>query len=240
MNVKCYATIILVLLFHSGYAQVVEGRITDPETKQPLTAASVTNITRERVAMTDAHGHYTIAAGQGDSLTFFSPGYKMMGKRVPGIYGMSAKMDISLIQEEQRLQEVVVNGAKAYNYRTDSAEQATIYKKALGQTHANPIGSPFSALAEAFSKRAKEVYKFQKDFKETEAEKFVDGRYSPPIVRTVTGMKDTDSIAVFIRTYPMARDFADKATDLEVKMWIRNNYKQWMKRESIPGSHANQ
>jgi len=38
-----------------------------------------------------------------------------------------------------------------------------------------------------------------------------------------------DSIHLFMQQYPIDYEFARSATDLEIKMWVRNNYKQWLK-----------
>ena len=85
-----------------------------------------------------------------------------------------------------------------------------------------------SAIAEKFSRRAKTIYRFQKTFEAGEIEKFIDTRYYPDIVTALTGLTG-DSIGHFMYACPMPYDFARAATDLEVKMWIRSNYKQWAK-----------
>jgi hypothetical protein len=41
--------------------------------------------------------------------------------------------------------------------------------------------------------------------------------------------------------YPMAYDFARTATDLELKMWIRDNYREWLKTQQADSAmKANQ
>jgi len=214
----------------SIHAQILEGVITDSLTGNPITPVSINNMSNQRSATVNAHGLYIIPAQKGDSLTFFSPGYKMITKKISQTIGMSARMNISLIPLNHDLDEVVIRGAKRYDYHTDSVEGAALYKKALDRTHPSPFTSPVSAIAEQFSRKAKEEYKFQKDFEKTETEKFIDTRYTAEIVSNVTGIKG-DSVGHFMYQYPMPYDFARVASDLEVKMWIRNNYKAWIKEQ---------
>jgi len=92
--------------------------------------------------------------------------------------------------------------------------------------------SPFSAIAEKFSKKSKRAFQFQKDFYRLESEKFIDTRYTPDLVNELTGATG-DSIGHFMYAYPMPYDFARTASDLEIKMWIRTSYKVWARKDSI-------
>jgi hypothetical protein len=51
-------------------------------------------------------------------------------------------------------------------------------------------------------------------------------------VGTTTGLTG-DSIGYFMYAYPMPYDFVHTATSLEMKMWIRYNYKQWIKKDTV-------
>ena len=54
-------------------------------------------------------------------------------------------------------------------------------------------------------------------------------RYTPELVSEMTQLEG-NAVYQFMAAYPMEKDYAYVASDLEIKMWIRNNYKQWMKK----------
>jgi hypothetical protein len=60
-----------------------------------------------------------------------------------------------------------------------------------------------------------------------EQDQFVDSRYTPDLVNTLTNL-DGDTLAYFMHQYPMPHDYARTATALELKMWIRYNFKVFM------------
>jgi hypothetical protein len=132
---------------------------------------------------------------------------------------------------EYQLPEFQVRPGHLTKYQLDSLERAVTYKVVLQRRPPSAFVSPVSALAEKFSKKAKRAYQFQKDFAAGEIEKFVDTRYTPDLVAELTTLTG-DSIGHFMYAYPMPYDFARTATDLELKAWIRDNYKQWMKQQS--------
>src|SRR6202008_1239377 len=119
------------------------------------------------------------------------------------------------------------------------AERAAIYKVPLQRTHPSAFASPVGALAELFSKTAKRTYAFQKNFAEGEIEKFIDTRYTPALVTKMTVLTG-DSIGHFMYAYPMAYDFARTATDLEVKMWVRSNFREWQKKQGADSARKDE
>jgi hypothetical protein len=63
-------------------------------------------------------------------------------------------------------------------------------------------------------------------------QKFIDTRYTPELVTKLTGYTG-DTMILFMNTYPMDYSFARAASDLELKMWIRNNYKEHMQHQMV-------
>jgi len=183
----------------------------------------------KQAVSTGEKGVYSIPANPGDVITFSYIGYKTIQKTKP-ISVLIATLNISLEPAEYQLQEFMLRPGHLTQYQMDSTERASIYKVPLQRTHPNPIMSPASAIAELFSHRAKTVYQFQKNFAAGEVEKFIDSRYSPELVTRLTGITG-DSIGHFMYAYPMPLDFARIASDLELKMWIRDNYKKWSRNQ---------
>jgi hypothetical protein len=217
---------ILLLIAFPASSQTLQGVVTDAGTGHPLYPVTVINIATQQVTYTDSRGFYSIAASQGDVIAFTYIGYKSVEKPKP-LSVIVATLNVSMTRTEYGLQEVKIRPGHLSPYQIDSLERVSIYKVQLQRRPPSPFVSPVSAIAEKFSRRAKRTYQFQKDFMAGEIEKFVDTRYTIELVQTLTGLSDGDSTAHFMNANPMPYDFARTATDLELKMWIRDHYKQW-------------
>ena len=221
----------LLLFFNAiAAAQSLQGVVTDAQTQKPLVGATVVNVVSQNIAYTDANGFYTIPARQGDKVAFTYIGYKSV-ERIKPVSVVISTLNVLLERSAYDLQEVFLRPGKLTQYQIDSAERAAIYKLPLQRRPPSPFMSPVSALAELFSKRAKWTYQFQKNFAAGEIEKFIDTRYTPELVTTLTGLTG-DSIGYFMYAYPMSYDYARLASNLEIKMWIRDNYKSWVKKNA--------
>jgi hypothetical protein len=139
-------------------------------------------------------------------------------------------INVTMEPANNELEEVTIHKGKFTQYQLDSMERAEVYKIPLQRTHPNTIMNPVSAIAEKFNKKAKRTYEFQKVFAKGEQEKFIDTRYTPKLVTQLTGATG-DTIGHFMYACPMPYDFARTCTDLELKMWIRSNYKQWIAKQ---------
>lgn len=204
----------------------MQGLVTDTRTNKPLYPVTVVNVFTQQATSTDENGMYSIPANAGDLIAFTYIGYKTVKKTKP-ISVLITTINIVMEPMEYELKEFKLRPGHLTPYQLDSLERASIYRTPLQRTH--PTGmSPASMLAEKFSRRAKMVYKFQENFHAGEIEKFIDTRYTPSLVTELTGATG-DSIGHFMYAYPMAYDFARLATDLELKMWIRSNYRTWLK-----------
>jgi hypothetical protein len=227
----------LLLLFAlPSTAQTQQGTITDAITKKPLYPVTVVNTTTQEVAYTNEDGWYSIIAKQGEVVAFSYIGYKSIEKVKPPSVIM-ATINIQMERLEYQLQEFKFRYGNLTKYQIDSTERAKIYKVPLSRTPPNPFASPASAFAELFSKKARRVYEFQQNFRAGEIEKFVDTRYTPELVNQLTGFTG-DTIGHFMYAYPMEYDFARLATDLEIKMWIRYNYREWIAKKKTEAQNS--
>ncbi len=197
----------------------------------PLAGVTVVNILTQQGTTTNDNGVYTIAANPGEMIAYSSVGYKTVKKIKPQSV-IVATLNVIMEPAAYQLKEFQLRpGNLVTQYQLDSAERRSTYQVPLRFPHSNPFNSPISAIAEKFTPLSKEKFRFQKEFKEGETEKFIDTRYSPELVNTLTGFTG-DTIGHFMYAYPMPYDFARSATDLEIKMWIRSNYREWMKKDT--------
>jgi hypothetical protein len=234
MHLRSFFFVFLLLSLPCS-SQTLQGVVTDSATHKPLVAVTVVNLKTQASAYTDANGYYSLFAKQGEVIVFSYIGYKTVRKAMPPSVLLST-MNIELEKVVYELDEVVMRPGLLTQYQIDSTERAEIYKIPLGRRRPT-VMSPVSALAEKFSKKAKSTYRFQQVFAAGEVEKFVDTRYTPALVTSLTGITG-DSIGYFMHAFPMPYDFARAATNLEMKMWIRDNYKQWIAGHAADSVHV--
>lgn len=228
----------LTLLFLSAAAtgQTMQGMVTDVANYKPLYPVTVVNVKTQQATYTDSNGFYVIAAKPGDKIVFSYMGYKAVEKMKP-LSVLIATQNIGMERREYELDEVFLRPDKLTQYQKDSIERRIINRPLLDRVHPSPVMSPASALAERLSGKAQRMYRFQGEFAWWEKQKFVDNRYTADVVAEVTGLRG-DSVNTFMAAYPMPYDYARVSTNLEMKMWIRDNYKAWLKQVTdslVPG-----
>lgn len=231
--------IIIAVLFcctvlQTATAQKIQGIVVDNENGEPLPAVSITNTTQRQTTLSDPDGKYSIVCNKDDEIKFSYVGYYPVTVTVP---------DDSIVYRKIELQRKLfsletVNIRPDWTpYQIDSMKRRSIYELDLNRNRVSSsvlgsVLSPASALAEQFSKKSKQRFRFQKNFAKWESQRFVDTRYTSEEVARLTGLSG-DTLAVFMNEHPMPYDFARAATDLEIKMWIRYNYREWIKKPIV-------
>ncbi len=100
-------SMLLSLGGYAGQQYEVKGKVTDAKTKMALSAVVVTNVETNARTTTDRDGNYQIQVTSGKTtLAFSSLGYITQRVKVKG----KATMDISMVQDNRALEEVVVVG----------------------------------------------------------------------------------------------------------------------------------
>lgn len=214
-------------------AQKMQGKVVDAKTGEMLYPVTVVNMLTQQQVYTNEQGAFSITAKAGEQLAFFYVGYKSAERL---IQAGATEMRVELQPMKVQLNELVVRPRDYSPYQIDSIERRSTYKRTLARRKASAM-SPFSFVAEKFSKTAKQTYRFQKAYNYLEDQRFIDSKYTSDLVSEMTGL-DGDSLAHFMNAYPMPYDYARTATDLEIKMWIRTNHKKWKEHPSVPAIPA--
>ena len=218
----------LLFVNFNATGQVFQGAVVDNSTHLPLAGVSVINISRQRSATTDANGGYVLQAGTSDSLSFFVEGYAPVSMRLRGAMDTIALTKLNVVLKEFVLHKSLTQ------YQQDSIERRKTYEDGFKREKIKPqytglaVNDLFSSIAQHFSYKDKLRRKFKKNFEEDEEQRFIDTRYTRQLTHDLTGLMG-DELANFMNTYPMSYGFARSASDLEIKMWIRDNYKQHLK-----------
>ena len=219
--------------------QTLKGVVADGETSKLLYPVTIVNLNTEQKTTTNESGYYELPAKNGDGISFSFLGYHTEQR----IANPDIELRVDLFPLSVQLKEYVLHPDYT-PFQKDSAALATLYstelnKKPVKIGFSSANGGGFTGLIGApvqkMSKSYKRNRKFQENFKRDIEQKYIDTKYTPGLVTAITGFAG-DSLAIFMNSYPMEYSFARAATDLEIKMWIRNNYKEYLKPHTSPGT----
>lgn len=216
-----------------AFAQSLDGVVADNE-GVGIPAVIVSNKTQNVSTMADADGKFNIQAKKGDDIEFSYMGYYAVTFQMPEEGNVFRR--VTMKKKLYTLEEVEIRPDWT-PYQLDSIARSKRYalelsRKRASSTVMGSIFSPASALAEQFNKKSKQRARFQENFKKWEGQKFVDTRYTPEEVHSLTGLTG-DTLAAFMNAYPMPYDYARAATDIEIKMWIKYNYREWSRKPVV-------
>jgi len=218
-------------------AQTLKGLVVDGQTKKPLYPVSILNLATGQSTSTDELGRYSLPAKTGDVLSFSFIEYHTVQR----LANTDSLFKVELLPLSVELQEFILRPDYT-PYQKDSAEMTTLYSKELNTKRIKPsltgggtdgfgIGASglIGSVAQKMSKSYKRNKRFKKTFKQDMEQKYIDTKYAPGLVTALTGFTG-DTLAIFMNNYPMDYTFARASTDLELKMWIRNNYKEYLEK----------
>lgn len=221
----CWA--VLMCTGASCYAQeAMTGSVISEQTKLPVLNATLHNTRTGARTTTNALGRFSILSRQGDIVEVSAEGYQGTGVTIVATLA-DVPLVIRLKPLSISLDEYVVR-PRWTPYQADSIRRYLDHERTLLYTPGGSLMSPVSALAELFSQKKKQRLRFQKDFYRAELDRFTDSRYTLDMVGAQTGLSG-DSLALFMNRYPVPYDYARAATDVELKMWVRTNYRAWLK-----------
>lgn len=222
-----FSILICCIGFCSSNAQILKGLVVDGATSLPVPATKVFNARTQVSTFTDEQGFFTLNANNNDLIYFEAPGFKLSSRKVGVAKNGQSEMNVSLMKLSFQLEEFVFR-LNFSAYQLDSIERRAVYSRALAR-HKSSLGSPVSWIAEKFNKNSKQIFKFQKNYNYWEDQKFIDTRYTPELVGQLTRLSG-DSLAFFMNAHPIPFDFARAASELELKIWIREQFKDWVKK----------
>lgn len=223
---------ILCLLFIAlpVRAQLITGTITDRQERTAVDMVLVTNKRTKADSRTNTYGRFQIQGLVGDTLLISHPAYSFRTFIVN-----ATDVRISMSANVHKLQEVeVISGMT--KFQRDSATRQAIYHKTLKDaqhktklslSNGLALDGIFTSLAYKASGKGKRNKAFAKQLEEDNKMRFTQARYSKELVANLTPLRG-DSIALFIEQNPIPYDFVRSAKDIELKMWVRQRYKNWI------------
>ncbi len=229
--IRCCSLFLLVLC-HIASAQVINGVIVDAENKNAIDGVTVVNKHTGNADISNSKGQFSIYYTPGDTLRFIIISHAAT-EIVTGTAPYDLPITITMQPTDVLLQQVLISGRT--KYQKDSAERRAVFSHELERPLVPKpkfvgIGCAgcFGWIADKITGNSKKPKKFRKGYFEDDERLFVESRYNAGLVALLTPMNDSDSIAMFIYKYPMEYKYARLASDLEIKAWVRNNYKEYI------------
>lgn len=241
----------LLCLFFIGFllsmarlsGQILQGSVHDIQNSEHLSNATIHNITNGKYTFSNSEGSFRIAAADDDTLRVTLTGYQ------PRIIYFKSNPSIEHIvinlRSESVLIDTVVITPGITKRQKDSIENRVIYGKKVTEQPAkfkrlkpHPLyggsgnglltfNAPISSLVQKRTKKYKRLKAFQDRYLRDEVQAFIDSRYTVEMVSELTSLQG-DSLSIFMNQYPMPMDLAKNGTELEIKSWIKYNYRKWI------------
>jgi hypothetical protein len=231
-----------LLSSNNALAIKLQGGFRDAQSGEPLNNVLIKNLNSGAVAYSDTSGNLSVTVSYGDSLSCSIMGYESHTMHILSeepeqhfLLKLSRKIltiDTVVVRSRTKYQEDSLANREIFGKKVD--EKPARFKRAKKDPLYGGSGSgilnfdaPISSLIQKRTKKYKRLKAFQDRYKNDEKQLYADSRYTPELITTLTGLTN-DSLSLFIKTFPIAYDFVRTATDLELKMWIRYNYRTWL------------
>lgn len=193
-----------------------------------MNAVRIENLNSHEGTYSNKIGYFELDVKEGDFVEFNFVSYK---SKMIRISAAELKSYISVLMKPNpiRLKEVLIKKGPT-QYQQDSARRASIYQDVLEYEQQKSVMSPVSTIYQKFSKKHKNTRKFKDQIINMEYQNFIDSRYTPELVTSLTGLQG-EAVQPFINAYPMEYQFARTASDLEIKMWIKYNFQEYLRQK---------
>ncbi len=223
-------------------AQQHYGRVYDAASFAPIGGVLVTNTRSGSLWLSDSSGKIAFTALPGDLVSFSNRYYKTVQititteQQTPAIALERAPIELAGV-------EILSPLAK---YQRDSAFNRQFFHKELGYAHARPsvsvgasgsgpgVGAEglVSQLALIASGKRKAARRLEEEMLYLEGLQYSAIRYTPWLVSSQTGLNDS-AAAAFIMRNPIPNDFLRVASELELKMRIRELHRMEARLDSL-------
>jgi hypothetical protein len=224
------ALLLLPALLRAQSDVLLQGVVYDSTRMRVIPSVRVAS-TGGRVAYTDTLGQYRILVASMDSVSFTYRGrttnlFPVRDIRYP--QGFDISLQVTVADQYKTLKEVIVIKK---TYRQDSVENRERYRKVFdfergitinsgGMEGGVGVGIDPNSLINLFRFRyRKSMTSFQNRLLSEEAEKFVNHRFTKPLVKNLTGLEGED-LDHFMIVYRPSYEFTAMTTEYQFYQYI--------------------
>jgi hypothetical protein len=241
---KCLLSFIFIITVVHGYGQNISGTVIDKTTRQPVSGALV-SIGNSKT-FTNTSGRFEIAnTALNDSLKIVHFAYKTY---TAVISKMVVTLHVELEPTVISLNTVTVHSDR--NFKKDSIENRITYAKQFnykGPTvmdvfTGNPNKQPGELISinpllliAVLTKKSTPEYKFNRILIRNEQADYIERKFNRGVVSRITHLKG-DTLSEFLIRYRPTYQFAKKATDYDMEIYIKESYERFQK-EGFTGAN---
>lgn len=210
----------------SSYSQtLIKGIVTEPDSVTPMPFVYVINATTGQGQMSDGNGHFSVTAGDKDSIIFSFVGYVRL--RIPATRLMTAiykECKVVMVETQYKLNQVVVSDFKIKPYERDYMKRVIDHSKT---TAVNAMQSPITALYMQFSQKGREQRKLARIFEEIFIREEVAKKFNAETLRKLTGDETIDFEKFRKYCYYLSDDFIITHDGYDLYARVMDCYKRW-------------
>lgn len=201
----------------------------DSVNHRKLGSINAQNMTTKQGTIANNKGYFELSANYGDFIVLKLLGYK--NKIIQVKPGDETKIHLILMDLKPVITKEITIRKGPTEYQKDSIYRAEYYGKIYGYERQKSVFTPITSLYQKFSKKHKNIKRFQDQIVNMEKDMYVDSKYTPELVNQLTAL-DGDELTLFMKQYPMEYAYARVASDLEIKMWIKYNFADYQNKHN--------
>lgn len=198
---------------------IMEGVIYQYDTEEPLADVTILNVTQNEMYFSEIDGSFSIEVAPSDLIEF-----KKMGFQISRVNIRKGPLPYFHINLEPGSLELPMVFIKGYSYKADSIRAVEIYKHYLNhekREEINVLQNPFSLL----DPRSRQIWRFQKMFKQFEQDKFIDYVFNEDLVLKITPDFDDSYMEEYLKNY--------RPSYYQIQKWSAYEYLHYVKSTSI-------
>lgn len=216
----------LCTLTSGSYAQsFIKGVVTEPDSVTPMPFVYVINASTGQGQMSDGNGHFSVTAGDKDSIIFSFVGYVRLkipaAKLITPVY---KECKVVMIETQYKLNQVVVSDFKIKPYERDYMKRVIDHSKT---TVVNAMQSPITAMYMQFSQKGREQRKLAKIFEEIFIREEVAKKFNAETLRKLTGDDSIDFEKFRKYCYYLSDNFILTHDGYDLYARVMDCYKRW-------------
>jgi hypothetical protein len=223
-------TLLFVISNANGQQRWISGYLRDSSTHFPIAKGTISNPAEGKKIETDVNGFFRIRVSSNDLLYAFAPSYRYDTLRYSILYGDTLTMYLAPLGNV--LAGVTVR-SQYTKYQLDSMNRRAAFEEMRGKT-LNAIASNRSTgfgLTFNLDRFTKKKYRNKKKeenlFEKTERMAYINYRFSPQLVASVTGLKGDSLRRFMFRFTPAYEWLREHPSDDDVFYYINDKLKEY-------------
>lgn len=229
-----------LMVFSQGNDSIHSGRLLDITTAKGADNIHVINLRTMQGTSSDMHGHFSVYYQPGDTLLFSSVQFEKQYSIVraesdtgyyfltPAVY-LLPTAKVFRYRTYDEFKEAVLTLPKEL-YEKDEIPWFRDYFQASKDEYVSVNSfSPITYLYDRYSKKAKEMQRYNFLIEQERTLNLVAIRYNADVVSRLTGLTSPEEIKKFMEYCQLPEPFILKAKDYELYLAIMNCYKQYSK-----------